>query len=203
MSEAPSSFSGDRLTLDEYLDDYYARFWRTDRNGCWKLERQQTFRELDNASWEASARGDWEQALTLLEEGRDRVREYQEKVLAHGFEFRRLRVVERPYSSYLIWELNSLLIRHEYGERIRVVTSDVVQGFEHDHPLPEIVVLGTEVAYQALYNDTGLAEAAIRSTDPETVRLWIDFIGDLYEGGENLTDFFAREIADLRPTGSA
>jgi hypothetical protein len=199
MSEAPQRFAGDYLPLDEYIDDYYAHFWRIGTGGCWKLERQQTFRELDNASWEASNRGDWTRALELLDQGRAGVREYQRRIRDHGIEFRRVRIVDKPYSSYLIWELNSLMIRHEYGEQIRALPTTQLQPLESDGPLPEILALGMKVVYQVIYDDTGTATGAVRSTDPGIVRSWTDLIGGLYDRAENLPDFFAREIAGLRP----
>ena len=199
MPEAPRRFTGDRLPLDEYLRDYHARFWRTGPSGCWKLERGQTFREPNNASWEASAAGEWDRAIELLHRDRENVREYQRKILDHGFEFRRLRIVEKPYSPYLIWELNSILIRHEYGERIRVLPATELSGLESGEVLPEILVLGTEVVYQVIYDDTGTATGAVRTTNRDTVRSWAGFIRGLFGRGENLTDFFVREIAGLRP----
>lgn len=199
MPELPPRFTGDRLSLDEYLRDYHARFWRTGPSGCWKLERRQTFREPNNASWEASARGEWDRAIELLHQARDNVREYQRKILDHGFEFRRLRIVEKPYSPYLIWELNSILIRHEYGERIRVLPAAELSGLEIGEPLPEILVLGTDVVYQVIYDETGTATGAVRTTRSDTVRSWAGFIRGLFGRGENLADFFVREIAGLRP----
>ena len=199
MLSAPRTLSGTRLTLDEYLADAESRFWRTDPSGTWKLERQQSFRELDNPSWEASDRGDWAQAIALLQQGRDSVREYRQKARDHGFDSHRVRVVEKPYSPYLVWELNSLLIRHELGERIRVLPTSCLLSVETRQPLPEILALGTKVVYRIIYDHTGLAEAAIRSTDPDTVRSWADFIRHLHERAENLPEFFAREIAGLRP----
>lgn len=199
MLNTVPTFSGTRLTLDEYIDDFGSRFWRIGPSGSWKLERQQTFRELDNPSWEASARGDWEQSITLLQQGRDGVREYQQKLLDHGIESRRVRVVEKPYSPYLVWELNSLLIRHEFGERIRVLPAGELLSVEKGQPLPEILVVGTEVVYRVIYDHTGLAEGAVRSTDPDTVGSWTSFIRHLHEESENLREFFSREIAGLRP----
>jgi hypothetical protein len=190
---------GDHLSLDDYIDDYYAHFWHIGTGRGWKLERRQTFRELDNASWEASDRGDWARALELLDQKRDKVREYQQKILDHGIEFRRVRIVDKPYSPYLIWELNSLLIRHEYGERIRALSTNQLRGLENDEVLPEILVLGTEVVYEVIYDDTGTATGAVRSKDQATVRSWADLIGRLYDRAEDLPDFFAREIAGLRP----
>jgi uncharacterized protein DUF6879 len=199
MPEAPQRFDGDQLSLDEYIDDYYAHFWHLKTGGSWKLERQQTFRELDNPSWEASDCGEWARALELLDEGRDSVREYQEKIRDHEVEFRRVRIVEKPYSPYLIWELNSLLIRHEYGERIRALPANQLGDLESDEVLPEILALGTEVVYQVIYDKTGTATGAVRSTDQDTVRSWTTLIAGLYDRAENLPDFFTREVAGLRP----
>jgi hypothetical protein len=202
MTEALRDLVGEQLTLDEYLADFRARFWRTDASGGWKLERRQTFREPGNPSWEAMTEGDWEQAMSLLREGREDVRKYQEKIRAHGFQFRRVRIVDTPYSQYLRWELNSLIIRHQCGDRIRTLPAEEVRDLERGHPLPEIVVLGGNAVYQVSYDHTGLPVGAVRSMNQHAVRDWIDLIRALYERGENLPDFFAREIAHLQPTRS-
>ncbi|MER6665977.1 DUF6879 family protein [Amycolatopsis japonica] len=199
MNETRPNISGHRLTLEDYIDDYKSRFWKTNKNACWKLERQQTFRELNNPSWEASSRGDWPRALELLQKGRPEVKEYQERILAHGFEFRRVRVVEEPITPYLIWELNSLLIRHEYGERIRIITPDLIKNLEPNGPLPEIVVIGTDCVYQVLYDSDGLAEGAIQSTNKKEIKLWIELIAELYQKGEDINQFHDRKIAALQP----
>lgn len=200
MPELPQRLTGDRLSLDEYLHDYYARFWRAGPGGCWKLERGQTFREPNNASWEASARGEWDRAIELLRKDRGNVREYQRRILDHGIEFSRLRIVEKPYTPYLIWELNSIAIRHEHGERVRVLPTTELSDLESRGPLPEILVLGAEVVYQVIYDDSGTAAGAVRTTHQDAVRSWTEFIRGLFDRGENLTDFFAREIAGLRPS---
>jgi hypothetical protein len=202
MPEAPPVFDGDCLTLDEYIADFDTRLWRLGPSGGWKLERQQEFRELDNASWDASEKGDWQRAVALLEADRDDIRQYQQKILDHGFEFRRVRIVEKPYSPYLIWELNSLMIRHQYGERIRVAPAESIRAFEKDQPLPEIVVLGTETVYRVNYDHNGIAVGANQSTDRRMVHSWLDFIRTLHVRSEALPDFFNREIADLRPVRS-
>jgi hypothetical protein len=202
MPDTPPDFDGDRLTLDEYFTDFEDRFWHLGQSGGWKLERQQEFRELDNASWDAAERGDWQRAVALLEADRDDIRQYQQKILDHGFEFRRVRVVEKPYSPYLIWELNSLMIRHQYGERIRVAPAESIRKFEKDRPLPEIVVLGTETVYRVSYDHNGIAAGAKRSTDHRMVHSWLDFIRALHIRSEPLPDFFNREIANLQPARS-
>lgn len=195
----PHGVTGDHLPLDEYLADFSTRFWRTGPSGCWKLERRQTFRELDNPSWEASEEGNWERATALLEEGREDVRRYQHKIIDHGFHVRRVRIVEKPYSPYLIWELNSLMIRCEYGEKIRTLPTESISSMEKGHELPEIFTMGNEVIYEVIYDHTGLATGATRSTSWHTVRYWTGLISSLYSRSEDLPSFFHREIAGLQP----
>ena len=199
MPDQPPRVIGDYLPLDEYLTDFNTRFWRTGPSGCWKLERRQTFRELANPSWEASEEGDWERARALLEERREGVRTYQHKILGHGFQVRRVRIVDKPYSPYLIWELNSLMIRHEYGERIRTLRAESISSMEPEHELPEIFTIGNEVVYEVIYDHTGLAAGATRSTSWHTVRYWTGLISSLYSRSEDLPGFFHREIAGLQP----
>lgn len=200
MSEAPHRLVGDPLTREEYFADFEPRFWRTDRRlGGWKLERQQTFREPGNNSWTAFRDGDWERSKNLMARDRDAIREYQQKIADHGFEFHRVRIVEKPYSPYLVWELHCLLLRHEHGERIRVVPGQAITELERRRQLPEIVVLGDEVVYEVIYDATGAGAGATRSTDEDTVRYWRRLISGLHERGEDLPAFFAREIADVQP----
>jgi hypothetical protein len=110
-----------------------------------------------------------------------------------------VRVVDEPYSPYLIWELNWHLIRHEYGERIRIIPADALRELERRRQLPEIVVLGDEVVYEVRYDDAGTATGATRSTDPGAIRYWRGLLTDLHARSEDLPDFFAREIAALQP----
>jgi hypothetical protein len=199
MPDNPHRVAGDFLPLAAYQADFRDRFWRTGPSGCWKLERRQTFRELDNASWEASEEGDWKRARALLEEGREDVRRYQHEILDHGFQVRRVRIVDKPYSPYLIWELNSLMIRHEYGEKIRTLQADSISSMERGFEFPEIFTMGNEVVYEIIYDHTGLATGATRSTSGHTVRHWTGLISGLYSRGEDLVSFFHREIAGLQP----
>jgi hypothetical protein len=55
------------------------------------------------------------------------------------------------------------------------------------------------VMYQAVYDEHGVLDHALRYTDQELVRRCRDFIADLYARGEPIGDFFEREIAHLTP----
>lgn len=203
MNESLVVLAGTELALGDYFDDYERRFWTVDGSGCWKIERQQEFIEPGFDSWEAFERGDRARSGELLRQLRPGLVEHFGRIARQGFEFRRVRVVEEPFSPYLVWELNGLLLRRECGEKIRVVTREQVERFERDGVLPEIVTLGTETVFQVLYGEDGAARGAVRSVDHDVVDHWRKTAQELYEIGEELDVFFARNVARLRLTGSA
>jgi hypothetical protein len=193
---------GERLTPDEYLADHDENFWRTDSSGCWKLERQQHFVESGDASWDAFARGDWPRALTLMEERRRALADYEKRIARHGFEVRRVRVVEEPISAYLIWELHSLHVRFQEGGKIRIADGEAVAEAERHEVLPELFILGRKVIYQVLYTESGELDGAIKSGDPELIRRWTATTRRLYDEGEDLGTFFARKVAGRVPSAA-
>jgi hypothetical protein len=199
MNESLVALAGRRLSLDEYLEDYGARFAKLRGGGTWKIERQQEFAEPGEASWEAFARGDWSGALRLLNEMRPALVDFFGDVSRKGARIRRVRVVELPISPYLIWELNVLRVRAECGEHIRVVEPESIESLEREDTLPEILVLGTETVYQVLYGEDGAAEGAILSTERDIVSRWTAVAEGLYAKGEELSRFFAKKVAGLRP----
>ncbi|MCX2731931.1 hypothetical protein OOZ19_16945 [Saccharopolyspora sp. NFXS83] len=187
------------MTLDEYADDFNERFWRPRNTGAWKFERAQTFRQPESASWNAFHGGNWELSLRLLEERRAKLEDYFDRISAHGFFVRRVRVVEEPLSSYLVWELNSLLIRHQSGASISVVDAGSLEPLEREGALPEIFVIGPDTVYQVLYDADGVAEGAIRCVERSTARRWAEFIDAQHQNGEKLDAYFDRAVAGLRP----
>lgn len=194
--------SGERLALADYWPDFTRRFWETKEPGFWKLERQQTFKEPNEPSWRAFAAGDWDECVRLIQEKRDELSAYFQRVADSGFINRRVRVVGKPITPYLQWELNVLALRHEYGGLTRVVEEPQVAALEEWGPLPEIYTLGTEVMYEAVYDQDGVLEAANRFTDRALIIECQRFIERLYTVGEPLDEFFAREVAPLEsPVG--
>ncbi|HEX6347344.1 DUF6879 family protein [Umezawaea sp.] len=191
------------MTANEYLADFRENFWHDNRGLNWKLERRQEFVESSNESWEASRRNDWKRSIDLLEKGRSTVADYERRISERGMEVRRVRVVEQPISSYLLWELTSLHIRQEVGGKIRVVDRDAVQAYEAGGvAVPELFLLGVEIAYQVLYDEHGVLEGAVKCVDDDEIRFWGGFVADLYDRGEELRDFFDREVARRLPTAS-
>ncbi|MEU3567815.1 DUF6879 family protein [Kitasatospora sp. NPDC036755] len=190
---------GEILTRDDYRRDFRERDALVRGRDSWKLERRQHFEEQGSPSWEAARRGDWDEALRLLEGRREALREIGREDVERQSFFHRIRVVEQPLTTYLQWELHSLRIRAECGERIRIVGTAVLADSEEFDQLPEIVVLGGRTLYQVRYSEKGIPAGAIRFTDPDLVRRWEGYLADLHRAGEDVLAYFDREVAHLLP----
>lgn len=197
MHERLATAGGERMDLDTYLTDFQQHFWGIDQHGFWKLERQQFFQEPGNASWEAFARGEWEEALRLLEDGRAELEDEQRRIAQQGFSINRVRVVEEPIIPYLQWELHLLRLREECGTHIRVIGPTRVAQHEAAEPLPEIVVLGTTVMYEVIYDEQGILAGGRRYSDPQLITSWRRLISELFDAGEPLAYYFRRCVANL------
>ncbi|WP_018682990.1 DUF6879 family protein [Actinokineospora enzanensis] len=189
--------AGERLLGQPYQDDFDEHFWEIDSTGFWKLERRQEFREPGDDSWVAFTEGRWADALALLEERRASLAAHYRRIAERGFDTLRVRVVERPLSPYLRWELRLLLLRHELGGRTRIVTAEQVREFEPAGPLPELVTLGDRVMYEILYDDDGVQYGAVRFAEQAAIARGRELIQGLYADGEDVDSFFHREVAGL------
>lgn len=188
---------GERLTRDAYKRDFRTRDAAIRNADSWKLERLQHFEEQGSPSRDALRREEWGLALRLLDDRREALRVTAQEDARKGHVFHRVRVVEKPLSPYVQWELHSHRQRAEYGERIRVVSAEEVVSAEREGRLPEIVVLGRSTLFQVLYTETGATVGAVRHTDQELVRSWENYIRKLYEAGEDVRSYFEREVAHL------
>jgi hypothetical protein len=197
MLESVRGFSGLTLSPERYLDDFWPHFRQID-DVLWKLERIQDFREPEEQSWAAMMAGDWAGALDLIEHKRDQSRQLAKR--SGGFTNRRLRIVEHPVTPYLQWEMHILRIRVETGEQdIKVLDARVIEHLEQERPLPELLVLGRTVMYEVLYDDMATLRGARRIDDPGVIRACRKELARLFEKGEDLLDYFDREIASMPP----
>lgn len=197
MSSPLADAVGERLELKAY----YAEFQRNFRHAreFLKLERGQTYAEPGDPSWEAFDRGDWAASMRLLEERREDLKRYHQENAAGGTRTRRIRIVRLPLSRYLQWELHLLKLRDETGGLIRILLDADVAALEDEGPLPDIYTMDTNVMYRAIYDKHGVLEYALRFTDKHLVSHCRDFIKDLYDRGEPIGSFFAREVVALPP----
>ena len=190
---------GTRLSLEDYRADFRATESMITGQHSWKLERRQHFRQPGSASWEAFARGQWAEALRLIEARRGFLMEFGAKTAEKGADLYRLRVVAEPIIPYLQWELHSLKLRAECGELIRILPAAAVRHLEDDGELPEVVTLGPSTAYQILYDADGVLTGGVKVTDPQAVGRVTRLVRRLYGEGEDLATFFEREVAPLPP----
>lgn len=165
----------------------------------WKLERSQYFHEPDDdPGWQAFNAGDWPKVLAVFESERAEARAETDTYARQGSELRRLRIVERPVTPYLLWEMQWFKILAEEGTAIRVLDAEQVRDLEHDAPLPELVV-DEHALYHVSYDEDWRARGARRIEDPEVVRQAIREIAELWQPAEPLVSYFAREIMPLMP----
>lgn len=199
MTDLLDGLSGVRLTEDAYDKDFDDREATLKPCELWKLERRQHFREPGGASWEAFARGDWDDALHLIEAGRDALKRAAREAAEHRSHLTRVRVVERPITPYLQWELYALRLHAEYGEHIRVIGPGLIREYEARGPLPEIITLGPDAFYEILYDEDGVCEGAVRYLGADGTARVVEFIRRPYDAGEDLGTYFDREVARLEP----
>ncbi|WP_051753449.1 DUF6879 family protein [Streptosporangium amethystogenes] len=182
----------EQLSADQYLSDFWPYFQKLE-GAFWKLECRQSFSEPKNPSWRALARGDWAEALRIIDETAD---EIQAPVLqAPGFPMHRVRIVRRPYTPYLRWELYFIRLRAQAGERIRVLDATALGN----RLLPELVILGSAVMYEVRYDDTGTLSGARKIRDPGLITSCRHEVEDLYSHAEDLLTFLDNDQAALPP----
>ncbi|MEU4684051.1 DUF6879 family protein [Streptomyces xinghaiensis] len=120
MREIFGGAHGTRLEQAAYTPDFMERFRRIGAEGFWKLERMQHYDEGDFPSWLAFRDGEWERSLRLIEELRPEYEEEFGKITGSGIGLHRVRIVERPVTPYIQWELNILHVKQEYGDSEQV-----------------------------------------------------------------------------------
>jgi hypothetical protein len=185
----------ERMDRPTYHADF-RRVYESGINHLNKLERGQNFKERGFASWEAFATGEWDRALSLVQEKRDVYARQFREATRLGILERRLRVVEFPVTPYVQWEFFVLRLRVDLGDNIRVLDARKILDIEKNHPVPEVVILGDVAMYEVLYDD-GNAMGANRFTDRALIRETSAGFDTLYERGDDFHDFFDREIIPL------
>lgn len=184
-------------SVEAYQNDLSPLWSRIDRFD--KLERVQSFREPDDASWRAFAAGDWSRSLELTDRNRGNVAAEFAEDDRLGYRSYRVRVVEFPISAYLQWEMHRFKVRVEYGENIRIISPEALARFETSAPVPELIFMGSLAMYEVLYDEAGVLAGARRFTDPELVAGCRAEVQALYDRGTDFEEFFDRNIAPMRP----
>jgi hypothetical protein len=151
--------SSKRVSLDEFGSEFSAAWkqvkWRFLKLECW--QRYQENRA--NESQEAYDHGDIARARELLEAEAQADRPLYEDIARHGIDYARIRLVRRPLTPYLQYELLAYEIRARMGENIEVVE------FSHDIKLPndryfDFLLFDRRTA---LIHDYGSGDAGLQS----------------------------------------
>ncbi|HLS32763.1 MAG TPA: hypothetical protein VK039_04160 [Brevibacterium sp.] len=187
---------GTMLARPAYHADFDTEF--TPLTGVlWKLERAQTYQEHGDASWEAFIAGDWERSLVLNDEERDGARAQAKSLREQGVEIRRLRIVEKPVTPYVQWEMQYFRILAEEGFPLRVLEADSIAQYERSGPLPDLNLLGDRVLYHIVQEPDGTPAGARRIDDPDSIAGVRRAMESLFEEAEPVLDYFHREVAPL------
>lgn len=186
---------GEALDRPSYHADAAEQKKRLD-GPIWKLERAQAFSEPHDPAWVAFMAGDWVGVHTVFEEDRPAVRSEAAEYAAQGSELRRLRIVERPVTPYLQWEMHFFRILEHEGFPIRTLEATSVHHLERARPLPEVVAYD-RVLYDVSYDDAWRPCGARRIDDIDVVRAVREEIAGLWAKAEPLGTYFEREIASL------
>ncbi|GAA0322307.1 hypothetical protein GCM10010151_10150 [Actinoallomurus spadix] len=166
----------------------------------WKLERSQYFHEPDDdPSWQAFVADDWPRVHAVFESERADARAEVESYARQGSELRRLRIVERPVSRYLLWEMQWFKILAEEGTAIRVLDAGDIETLERDGVLPEVVV-DEHALYHVRYDEEWRPCGARRIDDPDVMRQATTELAELWELAEPFSRYFTREIMTLLPS---
>lgn len=173
------------------------------RGDSWKLERSQVFQEGGDPAWSAFLRGDWATVLRLFESERPALERRWRRYIEQGITLRRVRVVERPLTSYLRWEMSSHRVFVESGYEIGVLGAEEIEEYERESPLPELVVYGRKVLYRVHYDQEWAPAGATRVDDPPLAAALSDHIAHLYRRSEPLLDVYLREVHPYLPIEAA
>ncbi|QVQ50016.1 hypothetical protein J4H86_13635 [Spiractinospora alimapuensis] len=196
MLERIPEMVGKRLDRSAYHEDFAAEFAQL-TGVLWKLERGQTYQEHGDPSWEAFVAGDWERSLVLNEQERVGARAEASSLRERGVEIRRLRIVEKPVTPYVQWEMQYFRILAEEGFPLRVLEAGRVADRERFGPLPDLVLLGEHVLYHVVQESDGTPMEARHIDDPDGITAVRVAMASLFAEAEPVLEFFHREIAPL------
>lgn len=102
---------------DEFFETFVS-CWKDVASMVRKLETRQFYKEPGNPSFEAYEVGDFTRSKLLIEESHQSDIALYADLQNRGVKFERCRLVTRPLSSYLKWEIEHYKFVAQYGEEI-------------------------------------------------------------------------------------
>lgn len=170
--------------------DFTAHFldaWSAAQERFLKIERRQTYSQVDDESYQAFLRGDYADALSLLRRELMQQRAMYDEARANGVALVRLRQFEEPLSDYLRhYEIPSYSISEELGETVYFARPDPSAD-----ELPDCIVFDSTVMFVNTYDGLGRLGGAIEVLDQEQIQRTVSLAEKLLTTAEPLGSFVA------------
>jgi hypothetical protein len=157
-----------RLSLDQFgrqFSEAWSRIeWRFLKLECW-----QTYQELEfNKSQEVYRQGDVDHAVELLEKEAEADRPLYDDIKRRGIEYSRIRLVQKPLTPYLRYELLAYRIRANLGEVIEIVRCDNALNLPNTDYF-DFLLFDRHTALIHDYGNAGLQAGGWLTHDPAVV----------------------------------
>lgn len=160
--------SGKRLDLNEFGVHFLELWSRTDLRFL-KVECWQSYRELAvTTSQMAYERGDVAEARRLLRQESEAERSFYEDVERKGIDYARIRLVQKPLTSYLDYEFEAYRIRAKIGENIEVVLCDLNMRLPDGENF-DFLLFDRNAALIHDYGEIGLQSGGWMTRDPVVI----------------------------------
>lgn len=174
-----------KLTPEEF-HNAYSDAAKELRRHSWKVEVLQFYDEEGDPSWQKMIKGDWDGALNSLTEAvQEDLREIQD-LRRDGIRVSRLRIIERPLSDYLRWELESYKLSASAGEEIFILDK---AGMAEEAHLQDLVGFDENEVILLNYDAAGKLTSAVRISDTKCVRNALEAYDHLLSRAVPLDDF--------------
>jgi hypothetical protein len=180
--------SGKRLSMNDFVSEF-VRAWskltkRSIKLECWQNYREQEF----NRSQDVFMAGDIESATRLLKEEAEEDRSLYEEIKSRKLDHTRIRLVKKPLTPYLEYELISYKIRLAMGENIEIVL------FDGGIPLPsteffDFLLFDDSLALVHDYGTDGFQVGGWLTEEPEVIRRLEEIAVDLRSRSSPLAEF--------------
>lgn len=161
-------------TAQQYSDakSFFARLpdaWDKVSQSVLKLETRQQYKEPGNPSWEALARGDFEEALRLIPASRAVDVPLYMALRERRVEFIRCRPVRLPLTDYLRWEFACYDFNAAHGEQILCAAEAEVAALFKERLHHDFLVFDDRVALLHDYDSNGQIRGGWETSDGEQI----------------------------------
>lgn len=189
-----------RLDLKEF-GQAFIESWRKINSTLQKTECWQTYQEPETKSWSEYRRGNFGRVLPLLEAEADYDQEVYEDVKTKDKSFIRLRLVKRPLSEYLEFEIWNYLVRARRGETIMMADLSTDGRPLPNHSYFDFLLLDEATALIHDYGTDGLQVGGWVTRVPEVIERLKVQAKVIQDQSVPLREFISKYSVMLPPEG--